>query len=196
MKITETLSVKITDIFIDNHVFPSRQRAAYIYCFDFYFDLFLYNLSLLILGIFFHHGWLALVYVFTMSPLKMLAGGMHASSRSICDIISYLTFCIGIIVTIYLPVPAIQTFPSFWCFCVLLIAIIILAPVDTKSHRLTQKKKRRLKCLTAIYSIILLSLYLIFFNFFRFDSIQIMFFCVIVIWINQLLGRISKGGSQ
>ena len=28
MKITETLSVKITDIFIDNHVFPSRQRAA------------------------------------------------------------------------------------------------------------------------------------------------------------------------
>jgi accessory gene regulator protein AgrB len=45
----------------------------------------------------------------------------------------------------------------------LLIAIIILAPVDTKSHRLTQKKKRRLKCLTAIYSIILLSLYLIFF---------------------------------
>ena len=193
MKITETLSVKITDIFIDNHVFPSRQRAAYIYCFDFCFDLFLYNLSLLILGIFFHHGWLALVYVFTMSPLKMLAGGMHASSRSICDIISYLTFCIGIIVTIYLPVPAIQTFPSFW---VLLIAIIILAPVDTKSHRLTQKKKRRLKCLTAIYSIILLSLYLIFFNFFRFDSIQIMFFCVIVIWINQLLGRISKGGSQ
>ncbi len=64
MKITETLSVKITDIFIDNHVFPSRQRAAYIYCFDFCFDLFLYNLSLLILGIFFHHGWLALVYVF------------------------------------------------------------------------------------------------------------------------------------
>ena len=108
MKITETLSVKITDIFIDNHVFPSRQRAAYIYCFDFCFDLFLYNLSLLILGIFFHHGWLALVYVFTMSPLKMLAGGMHASSRSICDIISYLTFCIGIIVTIYLPIPAIQ----------------------------------------------------------------------------------------
>lgn len=52
MKITETLSVKITDIFIDNHVFPSRQRAAYIYCFDFCFDLFLYNLSLLILGIF------------------------------------------------------------------------------------------------------------------------------------------------
>ena len=193
MKITETLSVKITDIFIDNHVFPSRQRAAYIYCFDFCFDLFLYNLSLLILGIFFHHGWLALVYVFTMSPLKMLAGGMHASSRSICDIISYLTFCI---VTIYLPIPAIQTFPAFWCFCVLLIAIIILAPVDTKSHRLTQKKKCRLKCLTAVYSIMLLSLYLIFFNFFRFDSIQIMFFCVIVIWINQLLGRISKGGSQ
>lgn len=166
MKITETLSVKITDIFIDNHVLPFQQRAAYIYCFDFCFDLFLYNLSLLILGMFFHHGWLALVYVFTMSPLKMLAGGMHASSRSICDIISYLTFCIGIIVTIYLPVPAIQTFPSFWCFCVLLIAIIILAPVDTKSHRLTQKKKRRLKCLTAIYSIMLLSLYLIFFNFF------------------------------
>ena len=176
MKITETLSVKITDIFIDNHVLPFQQRAAYIY--------------------FFHHGWLALVYVFTMSPLKMLAGGMHASSRGICDIISYLTFCIGIIITIYLPIPAIQTFPAFWCFCVLLIAIIILAPIDTKSHRLTQKKKRRLKYLTAIYSIMLLSLYLIFFNFFRFDSIQIMFFCVIVIWINQLLGRISKGGSQ
>ena len=82
MKITETLSVKITDIFIDNHVLPFQQRAAYIYCFDFCFDLFLYNLSLLILGIFFHHGWLALVYVFTMSPLKMLAGGMHASSPS------------------------------------------------------------------------------------------------------------------
>lgn len=63
MKITETLSVKITDIFIDNHVLPFQQRAAYIYCFDFCFDLFLYNLSLLILGIFFHHGWLALVYV-------------------------------------------------------------------------------------------------------------------------------------
>ena len=110
MKITETLSVKITDIFIDNHVLPFQQRAAYIYCFDFCFDLFLYNLSLLILGIFFHHGWLALVYVFTMSPLKMLAGGMHASSRGICDIISYLTFCIGIIITIYLPIPAIQTF--------------------------------------------------------------------------------------
>lgn len=52
MKITETLSVKITDIFIDNHVLPFQQRAAYIYCFDFCFDLFLYNLSLLILGIF------------------------------------------------------------------------------------------------------------------------------------------------
>ena len=102
MKITETLSVKITDIFIDNHVLPFQQRAAYIYCFDFCFDLFLYNLSLLILGIFFHHGWLALVYVFTMSPLKMLAGGMHASSRGICanpcnpDISSLLVFlCIA-----------------------------------------------------------------------------------------------------
>ena len=28
MKITETLSVKITDIFIDNHVLPFQQRAA------------------------------------------------------------------------------------------------------------------------------------------------------------------------
>ena len=195
MKITETLSVKITDIFIDNHVLPFQQRAAYIYCFDFCFDLFLYNLSLLILGIFFHHGWLALVYVFTMSPLKMLAG-MHASSRGICDIISYLTFCIGIICHDLSVNPCNPDISSLLVFPVLLIAIIIRCPVDTKSHRLTQKKKRRLKCLTAIYSIMLLSLYLIFFNFFRFDSIQIMFFCVIVIWINQLLGRISKGGSQ
>ena len=140
-------------------------------------------------------GW-HLSTFFTMSPLKMLAGGMHASSRSICDIISYLTFCIGIIVTIYLPVPAIQTFPSFWCFCVLLIAIIILAPVDTKKPSPDSKEEMPIKMSDCSIFDNATKLVPYIFNFFRFDSIQIMFFCVIVIWINQLLGRISKGGSQ
>lgn len=184
MKLTYSLSEKVTTLFVAHQIIPAQSKNIYLYCFDLVF----YNLSLLLIGCFFHEPFLALLYIFTMTPLKMLAGGMHAKSRSMCDVISYLTYFLCLLYSIRMPFHVIWSKAEFIIFCIALILIIHFAPVDTSGKRLDALKKQRLKRITMLYSAVLFLTFILLRQFADKRYTSLMMICTVIIVANQLIG--------
>ena len=90
MILSEKASKKIVSIMVTNNKIDNNLSEAYEYCIDFALDLIFFNLSLLIAGLITHNFILSVIYVFMLVPVKMLAGGAHASSPISCFILSVI----------------------------------------------------------------------------------------------------------
>ena len=88
MIISNRLSTKITSDLLKNGVIKKSYKESYNYCLEFFFDLILFNCSLLLIGFILHRFILSVIFVLVMVPVKMTAGGAHAPSRLMCEIIS------------------------------------------------------------------------------------------------------------
>ena len=194
MSLARRISIKIVNYMAENNIIPVNEVDFYIYCYEFVLDLLIFNLSVIVLGFLLGHPLLALLYIITLTPTKMLAGGAHANSRSMCSIISY---------TITLAVLLATQISFHWndlilliIFLLAIISIIIFSPVETPNKKFPAERKRTLKKYSFFYSSFLVLLYLILLykNFTQY--IFLMTLCVIIIAVNQYIGIIINRKSK
>lgn len=186
MLLSQTASLKIVNFMQKNKIISNDEKNCYLYCYEFVLDLILYNGSIFILGSIIGNPILAILYILTMTPTKMLAGGAHATSREKCSIISY-TISILILLISQFPI-YIEHSILFIVFLLCITIIIIFSPVETpnKSFSLPQKKKLKKYCI--YYSLFLILLYLLLLYKKQGEYILLMNLCAIMIAVNQYIG--------
>ncbi len=107
-----------------------------IYCFSYVLSQLFFFFYCILVGCISSHFSVALVYLFTLIPLRIFCGGAHASTKNICLILSY-----GISGIIIIYAPKILFYLSLQLLTLLyfffLLPIIFIAPVETKNKRFT-----------------------------------------------------------
>lgn len=191
MKWTDSMCSYVAECLTESGAIKETEKEIYSYCFGFLADLIFYNLSILLIGAILGKFQIALLYILIMSPTKMLAGGVHAPTPLICDMVSY-----GAFLTVMLSVP--QIAPQISPFLLLLIYflcyifIILLSPVSTKNKRYTESQKKRLKKYCFLYLTAVSILYLIFFVNQMPVHCGILSVCAAIILANQILGIVAN----
>lgn len=186
MKLSNYLSKKIVAILAVNHVIAEKEKDLYLYCVDFLFDVIIFNLTILLVGILCRKATIALLILITLSPTKMLAGGAHAPNQLLCSIISYsISFLILFFVD---PLSLFSSYLWVILFLVSLVTILLMCPVDTPNKRFLKSQKKKLKIICSIYSFCLSILFFILFLLHCKSLYTTMCLCVIVIAINQGIG--------
>ncbi len=187
MKWTDSMCDYVAECLSESGTIKESEKEIYSYCFGFLADLIFYNLSILLIGTILGNFQAALLYISIMSPTKMLAGGVHAPTPLICDIVSY-----GVFLTVMLSVPQIAPqLPPFLLlslYFICYIFIILLAPVSTKNKRYTETQKKRLKKYCFLYLTAISILYLILFARQKSVCCGVLSACSAIILANQIIG--------
>ncbi len=92
MFISKKISENISNHLISNNMISKNYEMAYNYCLEYFFDIILYSINSIILGILTHNMFHTLIFFIVFVPLKKLSGGYHAKSRILCSLISYTLF--------------------------------------------------------------------------------------------------------
>lgn len=171
-------------------------KDIYIYCIDFTLDLILFNISLFLLGFLLHEPFMALLYIITITPLKMICGGAHATTPTLCSIISYFVFIFSILCSVYI-IP-------FSCFHIsenvitilCIVSIVSFTPVDAQSKKYLSSQKHKLKTISIVYCTILFTASIIFKTYLHEKYCTLIAICFIIIAVNQYIGIIiNRKGS-
>lgn len=190
MKTTQHISKKIIHYLEKNSIIDPTTKDIYIYCIDFTLDLIFFNISLLLLGCLLHEPFMALLYIVTMTPLKMICGGAHASTQTLCSIISYFLFFSSILFSIYIESVLQFHVPKTTIFILCIISIIAHTPVDTPNKRYMPSQKAKLKLFSGIYCTMLFIIFIILKECFHEKYCSIILIDLIIIAINQYIGII------
>lgn len=191
LKCTDMMCSYVTDCLTENGTIREEEKEIYSYCFGFLADLIFYNLSILLIGLLLGKFHIALLYVLMMTPTKMMAGGMHAPTPVVCDIVSYGVFFIALLL---IPGISIKSPPFllltiyFLCY----IFIVTLSPVDTKNKRYAQIQKRRLKKYCFIYLTAMGILYAMFYVKEMSVCCGTISVCSAIILLNQIIGIVMN----
>lgn len=186
MKLSNWASKNLASFMSEHNIIEAEKKEIYSYCFDFILDLLFFNVSILLIGFILKEPWLSIIYIITMTPTKMMAGGAHANSRGMCSIISYAIAIVSIIFASNISSIVANSWIEMPIFFIFLISIVSFAPIDTPNKRLNPLNRKHLKKCCFLYSLILGIIYLFFFYFIA--GYTIMTVCVIIIAINQYIG--------
>ena len=187
MKISNAAATHITDFFINSGTISNDDRASYIYCFEYAIDTIIFPLTILLSGFIFNRFIFALLFAVVIIPLKMSAGGAHASTRIMCSILSYslyfvTLFCYQLLGNIPLTLLNI-------CYIICCVLIMYLSPVDHKNNRLASDAKHRLKKFCIIY--IISTVYTAFVYNDMPEFYLMINACIFIIAINQIIGKLK-----
>lgn len=195
MKWTDSMCSYIADCLAETNIIRENEKEIYSYCFGFLADLVFYNISVLIIGGILGNFQIACLYVLVMSPTKMMAGGMHAPTPFICDIISYGVFLSVIIFTPKIA-PQIPPFFLLSIYFICYILIIRLSPVGTKNKQYNRIQQINLKKYCFFYLSAISLIYLIFFINKMYAYYGTISICTAIILINQIIGIIANMKEQ
>ena len=189
MYISDKLSHHICDKLLEQEIIQTNAYPYYQYSFDYVLDLILFHCSLLIIGFFLHAPFLSLLYILTLTPLKMFSGGAHADTRISCSVISYTIFLTGILITKY---HLFSLYPniSIFIFVTISFTIFLLSPVECENKKISPNRKRTYKKRCGSVLCIQFFAFLYFIKKNHTDCFSLMTFCVIIILINQIIGMI------
>lgn len=190
MKISNTAAIHITDYFIEAGVINTKNKDSYVYCFEYAIDMILFPIALLFLGIIFNRFVASVLFCITIIPLKMIAGGAHASTRIKCSIISY-ALSIFILLT-YNMLYVVPLTLLVICYILCSGAIIILAPVDHKNNILPTETKHKLKKLCFLYLCILSIVYILFIYNDLPQYYLMINACIPIVAANQIIGKFTN----
>ena len=187
MVLSNICSKRLTKILYENGKIQPEFREAYQYSIDLAMDFVLFHGSLILLGLLTGHFLSACIYIFTMTPLKTLAGGAHAKTPLMCSIISYSVFFLSIYA-----VPNIRIAPelSFAAITLLGILIFIHTPVNHPNKQFSENQRKRIRKVLLIYLIAgsIINLILLIFKAER--LLIIVLCCYLITYSNQMIGLI------
>ena len=188
MIISEKLSKKIASELTDRGMLKSEYLDSYAFSLEFLFDMVLFNVSLIIIGAILHRIVPALLFIVTMTPVRMVAGGAHGKSRLSCEIISYSIFAAVILIS------STMIINSVICFAVsvtIASGIVVLSPVDTSGREKVHEHRTQLRTLCLIFcSLIVILEYILIISNYSIGS-AVIFLCLIIILVNQIIGLIT-----
>lgn len=200
MVISYYISKKLTDLFFDLHIIEESNMESYQFCFEYTFDIIIYNTSLVVIGLLLHDTLAATIYMLIMLLLKTTAGGAHAKSRLHCSILSYGLFFITILSSNYIHFFSCYSntySPIMMIYLGIISAIIvILAPVNHPNKHFYGKRRMTLKKLCLLFLIVIISLYLLLYHFKQERLCTIILMCLSAIFINQLIGLANNRRIQ
>lgn len=181
------LSILLTNIIMKRKSLDDEERLVYEYCIRIILKRSLFVLLLLIFGIITNRIIVSLLFVLTFIPLRSFCGGVHASTPTICSVLSY-----GISLATIILSPLLGKYVSYdYILCLFIlfcIPIILFAPVDTKNKKLNLKQKHSLKIKCVILTI-LLGIELIVLGTFQAKTYcMTMSLCVIICSISVVIG--------
>jgi len=153
----EALSIKIANLIKSNiGGVDEEKEEVLIYGLDIIiynsFLLVFFFLSALILGIL---KFVAISFV-VYGSLRIAAGGAHARTRTLCFIISLITFFGPILISNLFLISS--TIPAFIIFIANILAIIIYAPADTLEKPIISKKIRFYRKLSSLAIVVIIFL--------------------------------------
>lgn len=187
MIISNKLSNSISSGLSGRGLIKEEYRESYAYCLEFLFDIVLFNASLILIGFILYRTLLSVIFVLTLTPIKMVAGGAHARSRISCEILSYTVFVAVILLPALISVNAII---EFLLSVNLVIAIILLTPVEVSGRTAVISNRTKLRTLCIIFCTAAIIAEILFIRHGYADGTDIIFLCLSVIFINQLIGMI------
>lgn len=191
--ISHYLSQKTTTHLQKHHIIEQAYAEEYAYCFEYLFDLILYNASLVLLGCIFHDIIGSLIYILCMSALKSVAGGFHASKRYICSILSYSLYFVILLLykPMYINCSFIKENNRLYMeilYFIIALIIIIFSPVENISNTFSANERRKLKNCTIILFVFIT---IAFFSFKFATTDQYCFLiilCLFATMLNQIIG--------
>lgn len=188
MILSEKASKKIVSIMVTNNKIDNNLSEAYEYCIDFALDLIFFNLSLLIAGLITHNFILSVIYVFMLVPVKMLAGGAHASSPISCFILSWSIYTTCILLCHVIPDVRIL---NLIIYSLAGIGICMLAPVEHKNKHYSGADRIRSKHCCTLLLVIIFILLIIMVSFHLYRYCNMIMLCSIIIFANQIIGHLQ-----
>lgn len=191
MKWTDTICDYIAECLAETGILKETDKKSFSYSLGYLADGICYNLSLLLIGILLGYFWAALLYILIMTPVRMLAGGIHAPSPLICDIVSYGIF-LGVILAVPVIVSKFSPFLLLILYFICYTFIILLSPVDTREKHYSGENRRRQKRHCFVYLTAVSVLYLILFVGKNDTACGILSVCAAIITGNLILGIIAN----
>ena len=183
MVISYYVSTKLTNALYDLNIIEKAKIDSYLFCFEYTFDILLYNTSLIIIGALLHNTLAAILYMIIMFLLKTTAGGAHANSRITCSIFSYGLFFLILLLSHHIALIGIL---------IIVFSIVILAPVDHPNKRFHGKEKQSLKIACLFFIMITIIMLLIFYHYKQEQLCSIISLCLSAVLINQLIGIVNN----
>ncbi len=136
----EKVSVKITDKLENNGIIQSSSREVCAYGLRQIFSTVLNAGTMLFIGLIMHMAIEAILFTVAYIPVRIYAGGYHASTPQRCWAFSAIMLVIALCVIQYIPND------YFWYYTVLSliagIVIFLLSPVEDKNKPLDEKEHR------------------------------------------------------
>lgn len=187
MVISNICSKQLTRFLYENGKIQPEFREAYQYSIDLAMDFVLFHGSLILIGLLTGHFLSVCIYLFTMTPLKTLAGGAHAKTPLMCSIISYTVFFLAVYA-----VPNIRFAPQLSFSAIILLGFFILihAPVNHPNKQFTEHQRRRIRKTLLLYLIIGTIINLILLILHSENLLMITLCCYLITYGNQLIGLI------
>lgn len=187
MYIAYQTSRKICTILTDNHVISPENNKFYLYCFEFVLDNILFNTFLFFLGILLAVPLQAVVYIITIVPIKMFAGGAHAGSRIKCSAISLSVFLLILYITNQFA-EAISTGMIHLVFFLSLALIVLMAPVDTRNKRIPVNQRRPYKKKCFFLCLFVIAIYAVL-QYYKYRECYLLTaICMMAVTLNQITG--------
>ncbi len=156
---------KITDYMIKKNIIEEEMFEVYQYGFELMISSALSMLSIMVIACLMDSFFIGLLYFFISIPLKVTAGGYHASTYAGCFIISNLEY---IILSLTVRLLSAFSIPYYgWIFLLIVSVSYILpnCPVRNPNHPVTedvlQRNKRLALLLLGADAIIITVLYLL-----------------------------------
>ena len=187
MVVSKKISDSLVTILCENKTIDPNFADAHQYCIEQLFDVLIYHISLLIIGMVIGRFSLSCLYIISLTPVKMFAGGAHAKSRGLCSMISYTVFLATVFLCPYLPL----TKSLILILTLVTISVLlILTPVCHPNKIFNEAQRRKLKRNQLIYLSGLTIIGLIFCAADLIIPLKLMFLCLLIAAVNQIIGRI------
>lgn len=187
MFISDLCSRRITNTLCDYGKIQHEYKETYQYCLDLTLDFLLFHGSLLVLGCITGRFPATCLYIVTLTPLKMMAGGAHAKTPLQCSIISYSIYFAAAFLSPLLRVPAVLSITGI---ITIGLCILRLAPVNHPYKMFVQEKRQRIKQILLIYLLFSSLITAILFMCHAKDMLNMVLCTYLAILINQIIGLI------
>lgn len=131
---------RCTDILLRYGIIRSERKAVYIYGFELLGSLIFSGISILALGSIFHYMPFAVVFLVYFVPIRVPAGGFHASSYEYCFLFSNITAIICVCTSRWLYQKQWEELVLWGMLLLSAIYIWFEAPVISKKHFIKEKR--------------------------------------------------------
>ena len=188
-----SLSEKIADfLFSDSSDYPIE---IYVYGIKLIISSVVGMCVIFTIGLFTGYFVQAMIYIVALSLIKSFAGGYHANTYLMCNVISGISFLFALIM--YFPLLRMSKsevlITTVLVFCVTLLTIILFSPVEHPNKKIEQGDKKKYQFISIVMLCAEIAVSICFYIIFHINEFLVILPTLIVVDIAILADVIGKG---